>query len=185
MFRKSCQEWFFQVTSEAAIRRGFPPAFYSEYQRFTALNMRHSPLPLQTLKFLQVYSKTKCCSENASVQPFGSQRLASIGDTSERAKRRRPQWTANGIKPRLPQVAMDKLQLAIPQLRVTDATFRTWLLEQKSPASERRHRTVWRSRQHPSRNQNHGKVCGFQVSYGQVFLPHQRTRMPNRPQSRA
>jgi transposase-like protein len=79
---------------------------------------------------------------------------------------------ANGFKPRGFHTAMGKLQLAVPQVRESDAPFRTALLEQGS-RSERALKSAIAtmyvegvSTRRVSKIME--KLCGFQVSSGQV-----------------
>jgi putative transposase len=100
------------------------------------------------------------------------ERIAHIGaDPNERNVEGRNGY-ANGFKPRSFQTAMGKLQLAIPQVRDSDAIFRTSLLEHGS-RSERALKSAIAtmyvegvSTRRVTRIME--KLCGFQVSSGQV-----------------
>jgi len=100
------------------------------------------------------------------------ERIAHIGaDPNERNVEGRNGY-ANGFKPRTFQTAMGKLQLAIPQVRDSDATFRTSLLEQGS-RSERALKSAIATMYVEGVSTRRvtkimEKLCGFKVSSGQV-----------------
>jgi len=100
------------------------------------------------------------------------ERIGHIGaDPNERNVEGRNGY-ANGFKPRTFQTAMGKLQLAIPQVRDSDATFRTSLLEQGS-RSERALKSAIATMYVEGVSTRRvtkimEKLCGFQVSSGQV-----------------
>lgn len=100
------------------------------------------------------------------------ERIAHIGaDPNERNVEGRNGY-ANGFKPRTFQTAMGKLQLAIPQVRDSDAIFRTSLLEQGS-RSERALKSAIATMYVEGVSTRRvtkimEKLCGFQVSSGQV-----------------
>jgi transposase-like protein len=100
------------------------------------------------------------------------ERIAHIGaDPNERNVEGRNGY-ANGFKPRSFQTAMGKLQLAIPQVRDSDTTFRTSLLEQGS-RSERALKSAIATMYVEGVSTRRvtkimEKLCGFKVSSGQV-----------------
>jgi len=100
------------------------------------------------------------------------ERIAHIGaDPNERNVEGRNGY-ANGFKPRNFQTAIGKLQLAIPQVRDSDATFRTSLLEQGS-RSERALKSAIATMYVEGVSTRRvtkimEKLCGFKVSSGQV-----------------
>lgn len=100
------------------------------------------------------------------------ERIGHIGaDPNERNVEGRNGY-ANGFKPRSFQTAMGKLQLAIPQVRDSDATFRTSLLEQGS-RSERALKSAIATMYVEGVSTRRvtkimEKLCGFKVSSGQV-----------------
>lgn len=100
------------------------------------------------------------------------ERIEHIGaDPNERNVEGRNGY-ANGFKPRSFQTAMGKLQLAIPQVRDSDATFRTSLLEQGS-RSERALKSAIATMYVEGVSTRRvtkimEKLCGFKVSSGQV-----------------
>jgi len=100
------------------------------------------------------------------------ERIAHIGaDPNERNVEGRNGY-ANGFKPRTFHTAMGKLQLAIPQVRDSDASFRTSLLEQGS-RSERALKSAIATMYVEGVSTRRvtkimEKLCGFKVSSGQV-----------------
>lgn len=100
------------------------------------------------------------------------ERIGHIGaDPNERNVEGRNGY-ANGFKPRTFQTAMGKLQLAIPQVRDSDAIFRTSLLEQGS-RSERALKSAIATMYVEGVSTRRvtkimEKLCGFEVSSGQV-----------------
>ena len=101
------------------------------------------------------------------------ERIAHIGaDPNERNVEGRNGY-ANGFKPRSFQTAMGKLQLAVPQVRDSDAPFRTALLEQGS-RSERALKSAIATMYVEGVSTRRvtkmmEKLCGFEVSSGQVY----------------
>lgn len=100
------------------------------------------------------------------------ERIGHIGaDPNERNVADRNGY-ANGFKPRSFQTAMGKLRLDVPQVRESDAPFRTALLEQGS-RSERALKSAIATMYVEGVSTRRvtkimEKLCGFQVSSGQV-----------------
>ena len=100
------------------------------------------------------------------------ERIAHVGASPNERNVEGRNGYANGFKPRSFQTAMGKLQIALPQVRESDAPFRTALLEQGS-RSERALKSAIAtmyvegvSTRRVTRIME--KLCGFQVSSGQV-----------------
>ncbi len=100
------------------------------------------------------------------------ERIGHIGANPNERNVQNRNGYANGFKPRTFQTTMGKLQIAVPQVRESDAPFRTSLLEQGS-RSERALKTAIATMYVEGVSTRRvtkimEKLCGFQVSSGQV-----------------